>query len=146
MGSLFPRSGLVVNCRIVGAVLLFGLLVTAGCSKGKAQSYVSGQVLLDGEPLGVGSVLMIDEAGQTANAPIEAGGKYSLKCSPGKYRVAVSPPAPVDPLAAKAAGKPVPEPTKIPKSYQEVKTSGLLADIAAGSNTYDFKLETKGKK
>ncbi|HEY0983468.1 hypothetical protein [Schlesneria sp.] len=150
MGLPVPLIRLKNAHRLFGFVLMVGLLASSllgsGCSGSKPQSYVTGMVSLDGEPVGGGSILFIDEKGQTANAPLQEDGQYSLKCSPGSYRVAISPPPAVDPLAAKSTGQPAAPTIKIPKAYQEVRTSGLMADVAAGTNTHEFELDSKVKK
>lgn len=123
---------------------LLGLGLLSGCWSGGGQgtASVSGAVTLDGQPIGAGSVLLVSERGLGVSAELQRDGKYAIRCLPGKYFVAVSPPPPADPLAPQAAGAPSPE-VKIPKSYQDAGTSGLLAEVKDGTNSFDFSLDSK---
>jgi hypothetical protein len=67
-----------------------GLVLLAGCS-GSSEATVSGDVLVDGQPLKRGRIQFLPAAGTgaPAEAPV-ADGKYTLAVAPGEYKVKVS--------------------------------------------------------
>src|SRR3954464_6242194 len=56
------------------------LLVGPGCDKRPARVPVSGQVLIDGEPLKYGAVIFIPEGGRSSMGPLDQNGHFSLTC------------------------------------------------------------------
>lgn len=127
----------------IGASFLsLGLLSGCWSGGGPETASVSGAVTLDGKPIGAGSVLLVSERGLGVSAELQSDGKFGIRCLPGKYFVAVSPPSPADPLAPKSSPAPSAE-VKIPKPYQDAGTSGLLADVKDGNNSFDFSLDSK---
>jgi len=132
----------ILRAGMVACLLGVGLLTGCSSKNGLSTASVSGAVTLDGRPIGGGSVLLVSEGGLGVSGDVQADGKYVLKCLPGKYFVAVSPPPPPDPLAPKPSSAPSAE-VKIPKPYQDAGTSGLLADVKDGSNSLDFSLDSK---
>jgi hypothetical protein len=69
---------------------LFGLALLAGCS-GSSEATVSGEVLVDGQPLKRGRIQFLPTAGTAAVADAAiADGKYTAKVPPGDYKVKIS--------------------------------------------------------
>src|SRR5262245_19855032 len=124
-----------------GAFLLI-FIVSAGCaSSATPLAEVSGKVTLAGTPLTAGTVLFMTDSGNAASAELKSDGTYLLRTQPGRFKVAVTPPAPPDPLAAGAA-PPIPSAgtPAIPKRYHDFGTSGLSIDVKQGKNTLDIAL------
>ena len=124
-------------------MLLFCLALLAGCSKpsDERSAVVSGKVTLAGAPLATGSVLFMTDDGHAASGELGAGGAYTVKCEPGHFKVAVTPPPPVDPLGAPAGATPPPaNQPSIPKRYHDFGSSGLAIDVKAGDNKFDIAL------
>lgn len=140
--TCFSETRVVRHSWILAPLLGLGLLSGCWSGGGPETASVSGAVTLDGQPIGAGSVLLVSERGLGVSAELQRDGKYAIRCLPGKYFVAVSPPPPADPLAPKAAPAPSPE-VKIPKPYQDAGTSGLLAEVKDGTNSFDFSLDSK---
>lgn len=129
-------------------IIVFTLLL-AGC--GERLASVGGKVTFDGQPLagGPGVRAMIQFQPESGGAPaignLDADGNYELVrgsqagLPPGPYLVTVTAskiipgPTPYDP----GSGKPI-----TPRRYASAKESGLRADVQAGSNTFDFALES----
>jgi len=128
---------------------------------------VTGVVTMDGKPLADAVVIFIPENGNPSTAQTDAAGKYELAhrgnamgAIPGKHKVRITtgqPAAPaVDPDADMSnvtpttgagfeeAGTPKGKAAKkepIPAKYNTNTT--LTAEVKAGENTFDFKLESK---
>lgn len=122
-----------------------GLLV--GCSGGN-ESKVSGRVTLDGVPVQRGNVAFEPQAGgMMALAEISENGEYELKTNQdsglasGAYRVKVisreKTPLP------QGGGLPPPGKLLVPEKYTKVDTSGLVFDVAPGSNKIDIELQSQ---
>jgi hypothetical protein len=123
-------------------------LAIAGCSRSGFESTVSGNVTLDGKPLGLGLVVFSREGGgNPSNGTIQRDGRYSLRTSnsagltPGKYHISVSaldtpnpPPGVRDTTPAKQL---------VPEKYTNIETSGLEFEVKPGSNTIDIPLVSK---
>jgi len=130
-----PRPG--------GPALLAVLAMLAGCSQPAAvPAVVAGKVTLGGVPLTAGGVLFMNDAGDAASAELAADGTYTLQCKPARYKVAVTPPAPIDPLGTPAGAPPRPASPApaVPKRYHELATSGLTCEVKEGNNTFDIPL------
>ena len=122
-----------------------GLSAILGCNMGASPlASVDGAVTLNGKPIPDGSIVMVNDQGSIATAALQPDGSYSLKCPPGTYLVAVTPPPAPDPLAPKVTGTP-PKRIDIPRSYLDVGTSGLSAEIKEGGNKFDFDLNSNAK-
>jgi hypothetical protein len=123
---------------------MVALLVASGCgSSFEPRSKVSGSVSVNGEAVTAGTVLFLAEEGQGASATLTSDGLYSLNCPPGRYHVAVCPPARPDPLVATNADISAYEKLnkKIPTMYQDVGTSGIIAEVKLGQNSFDIQLK-----
>jgi hypothetical protein len=112
---------------------------------------VTGIVRLQGEPVQAGVVIFQSEDGtQNVMANLEQG-KFELKTHdaagirPGKYKVAIKPPAPnydSPPLADAAINDPRPLDTTIPAKYYALESSGLSAEVKLDQpNELTFNLE-----
>src|SRR5262245_10001224 len=125
--------------------IAIGLLVAivVGCAKQTQErsAVIMGRVTLGGAPLEAGEVLFMSEDGHAASEKIAADGSYTVKCRPDRYKVAVTPPPPPDPLGSPAGAAPQqPSARPIPKKYQDLGSSGLSVDAKAGENKFDIAL------
>jgi hypothetical protein len=135
--------------RFGAATVFFSVVggLVSGCSRSSQESQVSGQVLLDGNRIGPGSVVFSPVAdGKPAIGSIESDGSYSVSTShevglgAGKYKVTVS--IREVPQNVKRGDRPPPGKPLIPEKYEDSATSGLEYDIAPGRNTIDIELKS----
>lgn len=124
------------------------LVAAAGCGNGLAK--VSGNITLDGSPLGSSDkvrtkVLFFPEVGTGAPAIglVDEDGSYELYTGsnrgvqPGSYLVTVSATEIIPP---KTEGG-LPDGRRLtPSKYANPKTSGLRERVESGSNSFDFEL------
>lgn len=126
------------------ATLLLSLAMFFACSKSSVgpSAVVSGKVTLAGAPVSAATVLFMTDDGQAATAELNSDGTYVVHCRPGRYKVAVTPPPPPDPLAAPAAAPSAPRSTapSIPQRYRDLGRSGLTIDVKEGDNKFDIPL------
>ena len=128
-----------VSGVLLGVALLAIGLVSVGCDGRPSRVPVSGKVTVNGEPLEVGSITFYAAAGgRPGGTSLGEGGSYSITMyelndglPPGKYLVAV---AAADWISDKAMR------WHAPKHYQDVKTSGLTAEIKNKTTTLNFDL------
>lgn len=86
--------------------------------------------------------------GKSGSAALQADGSYKLggefgdKIPLGSYKVSLSPPSAAS-SADPSATTPGADPTggSLPAKYLSGDTSGWSADVKAGENTFDFKVE-----
>ncbi|WP_254511648.1 DUF4198 domain-containing protein [Anatilimnocola floriformis] len=64
--------------KIALTLLFASLLVCTGCEQGSKIVPVEGQVLLDGQPLAWGSVMVVPTAGESAFGRLDAQGRFKL--------------------------------------------------------------------
>ncbi len=142
MFSLDFRRALTV---CLGMSLLWGCGGSGGLDG--PTGTVSGTVTLNGKPLGDASITFLGENnGDTATAPLQSDGTYSLKYGAGfsvpagDYRVVV--------IAGPPPGAAAPDPqdlmktmkpagfgkSPIPAKYNDPKTSALIAVVKEGTN------------
>ncbi len=132
-----PRMAVAVACGLVG-------LVVAGCSAKPKDlpdlGLVTGTITLDGKPLENVTVVFESETGRSSFGATDAAGRYELIYTGnfkgaivGKNRVVINsnldaPPGPdwKDPIPSRYNAK-----------------SELTAEVATGTNTFDFALEGK---
>lgn len=156
-----------------GVWLGISALMTAslcGCGpRGPAVEMVEGTVLLDGQPLGEASIGFSPEGGSGLPAAGMTGpdGKFRLNAihgakpgggtAVGEYVVTVSkrvttgpsgPTSTEDPNYGKTPANPEEPKIKnlVPDLYGDAKTSPLRASIVAGTNSFEFQLDSKDKK
>ena len=144
------------------------VLFSAGCGgpTGPAdpQAQVSGTVTNDGKPVAVGSraVFFNSEKGLTLTGTLDSMGNYSLTAADpkvgvpaGRWEVSVKPPvAPLMEVSdsedykkmmqgggpeSVADSKPAIA-SDIPEKFNDPKTSGLVFEVKAGPNTFNFDL------
>jgi hypothetical protein len=133
--------------RILVALSLFavGAVLLAGCGKDAAPETldVSGTVTLDGTPVARGQIIFSDPSRQTRSSSGEVvDGKFTFTASPGSKRVEITAmrevPGKMD-TSNPGEERPLME-QYIPGKYNSDST--LTADVAAGSTTFEFKLES----
>ena len=121
------------------AVMLFA----PGCGDGRpARVPVSGQVLLDGKPLTIGSILLVPEGARPSSGTLDEQGRFSLTCYtsndgavPGQHAVAV--------VASKQIGENAVR-WLAPKKYADPRTSGLKAQIVGPTKALKIELTWAG--
>ena len=126
------------------AAVIVAALLAAGCSRGSPPAaVVSGKVTLAGSPLTAGTVLFMTDAGDAAAAELSADGSYLLNCRPDRFKIAITPPPPVDPLSVPAGtvARPAAKQTEIPRRYHDFGTSGLVFEAKQGHNQFDIPLK-----
>src|SRR6187200_507383 len=106
---------------------LTALFLAAGCDSRPTRVQVSGKVLIDGEPVKVGSVDFVPEKGRKASGILDANGNFTLTCFEpgdgaliGTHRIEI--------LASDAINDTT---TKwyAPKKYADRRTSGFVQEI-----------------
>ncbi len=135
MLSCLSRSA---TCHRSLGYIALAVIAVIGCSpqpyEGRTAK-VSGNVSLGGAAVTTGNVLLMMEDGHAANCAIGSDGAYASECRPGKYKVAITPPELIDPLAGASGGA---GRVSIPTRYQDLGTSGLTVELKAGDNTFDI--------
>ena len=129
--------------------LLAVALVVAGC--GSRGGTLAGRVLVDGEPLANGMLMVQAANGSQLSSPVVAGG-YELREVPlGPARLAVRslppppmigppPTSPASGAAAAAGGSFRP----LPDDYADPERSGLEATVTDGWQRIDLELSSQG--
>jgi hypothetical protein len=130
---------------------VFMLLVAGGCDQGAQRVPVSGQVLIDGEPLTMGTIRFVPASGRPASSLIAADGSFRVAAKslssgevevvglvPGSYRIAVS--------AAESLGDAEDADVRwlVPRHYGDFRTSGLEADIQMPTESLIVELTWEG--
>ena len=132
------------------AAILSGL--TGGCGP-SAESHpetvpVQGKVTYKGQPVPKGTITFQPDAGQPATGEIQPDGSYRLGtfgqgdgAVPGHHRVMIIANT-ADPTKIPGSSPGYVEPRDlVPKSYGQIDTSGLAADVTKDKTTYDFDLK-----
>lgn len=134
------------RCALVWqTVVLSAVVLLAGCADEGEQrtGMVSGKVTLDDAPVSAGTLLFMADDGHGDSAELGAGGTYSLQLRPGNYKVSVSPPPMLDPMAGPEGEGGDAEADAIPRKYHDFGTSGLTSEVKEGDSTFDISLESK---
>ncbi len=126
----------LVRCSV--AVLALGGLATSGCSDGKPDLVpVSGQVLIDGEPLTLGSIQFVPTGARPSGGTIDSSGHFVLSCYEpgdgaivGKHMVKITAVEPIDGRSNRWLA---------PKKYSNAHTSGI--EVAVSKPVDDLKIE-----
>lgn len=148
-----------VNCiRFFGmlSILSMSLVTHSGCGPSDQPDLgeVTGTITLDGKPLSGIDVVFQPVSGRPARGKTDADGKYELtyirqtkgtKIGSNRVEIAPSEDGEAEESAGEEDGKPASKPSKsgkpkIPPKYNV--RSELKADVKAGKNTFDFKLES----
>lgn len=129
--------------RIMSAVLVVGLCLSAGCSGQPAKTTltVSGKATFAGEPIKEGDILFIATDGAAAtDAGKIADGSYVAEVSPGAKKVQIVARRPVPgKFDTSNPGQEVPILEQyIPPGFNEQTT--LTADVSDAKTTFDFEL------
>jgi mannose-6-phosphate isomerase-like protein (cupin superfamily) len=110
----------------------------AADAQGKPLAKVTGTVTLNGKPLAGAAVKLVGENGRIATGVTEEDGRYTMTSdktndgvAPGRYRVTISAPA------REKSDQPR---NAIPAKYASPDVSGLMVEVAEGSNVFDFEL------
>lgn len=151
------------DMRIAIALGLLCVVSLCGCPKGAStpttpQASVGGSVTYDGTPvtLDANVVFYCKDSNATASGQVDSLGKYSLVASDkkvgipaGRYQVGISPPVKVSPQAVDSPeykammlgqSKPAPPPKDLPVKFHSYMQSGIILEVKAGENTFDFDL------
>ncbi len=134
----------------VGYALIALLLVIVGCQRGRKPDYgslglanASGTVRLDGAPLANAHIVFEDEDGSFSHAVTDAAGRYRMMYSseqsgvlPGRKTVRIT----LQPIGEDAPADRSGE--RIHAGYNE--ESQLTVEVVAGSNTFNFELNSSG--
>lgn len=130
--------------RALGGLALLAFLTFIGCSD-SGRTAVEGSVLIDGQPLSMGSITFIPDAGN--GGPSAGGaivdGKFQIpaKYGPlqGKYRIKV--------FADRETGRKVIDPSfgeiAERKQIKFVRDEELSAEVGESDNVFSFALTTK---
>lgn len=126
---------------IPSAMLLVAAVLLAGCSETSQDAKVSGQVMLDGNPLASGVILFEDSVSGTGGSAVVENGTFAIPTPlpAGKYAVALQPPPPPAPHEPASKSPRV----KLPRHLTLPATSGLEADLAPGENALGFEVASK---
>jgi hypothetical protein len=141
---------LVASVFILPVVLLV-LLVAGGCEPPDQRVAVSGQVLIDGEPLTKGTIRFVPASGRPASSRILEDGNFRVATKslskpgtevvglvPGTYRIAVS----ATEYLSEAEDAEVR--WLVPPHYGNFRTSGLEADIQGPNESMTVELTWEG--
>ena len=130
------------NARSFRCVALLGICTLLGCG-GPQFGQVSGQVTLDGKPLGDIAVRFEDEGGSAAIARTDKSGRYELRYTVdqigapiGKHKVTIFTPAPISEGTGERAKAEI-----VPVKYNSKST--LTQEIKSGKQTCNFELTSK---
>lgn len=130
-----------------GARMAVGLalFVVVGCGGGRGD--LSGAVTYKGKPVESGSVTAAGSDGLPKTAFI-SDGRYEVRDLPaGPIRLSVSSPDPGQaPRRSLKGGPPLPKGDRtgwfpLPEKYGDLATSGLTAELAAGSSSHNIELK-----
>ena len=124
--------------------LLGCLLLVAGCNDGPEIVPVSGKVLIDGEPLTYGTIMVLPQDYRASFGTIGPDGSFSLTCYEpndgcvrGKHALTVSA---VEALSSSR------QKWHAPKKYTEPDTSELTIDITGPTDALVIELSWDGGK
>lgn len=127
-----------------GAMLIV-LLATVGCGDGRPDLVpVSGQVLIDGKPLGYGFIRVVPENARAATGKLDTEGRFTLKTFEdgdgalcGVHSVSI--------IAGKSISD---EETQwlAPEKYSQSETSGLTTEITEATDGLTINITWDGDK
>lgn len=142
-----PQPMALAAWQLVGVCL-----VLAGCGSGRPETaVVRGKIIYKEKPVPNGTITFIPKAGPSATGEIQSDGTYTLTTFRpgdgailGEHIVII--------VAMQDMSNRLPEernplpPPIVPDKYTNIATTDLKAQVSAGENVIDFKLEgEKGK-
>lgn len=124
---------------------LAALSVASGCGDGRPKRVpVSGQVLIDSQPLGFGIISFVPENDRPSTARLDKQGRFTMSCFEpgdgvivGRHAVEIVAREPVGADRLK---------WHAPKKYADAGTSGLSEEITEPTDTLIIKLTWDGQK
>jgi hypothetical protein len=130
---------------VLGVALMAILSTVMGCSDGRpARLSVSGQVLIDGKPLQMGSIKFVPEGARPSSGKIDENGRFTLTCYdggdgvvPGTHRVQVSS---MEVLSASKVR------WMAPPKYADFRNSGLTYELTEPTDDLKIELTWDGGK
>jgi len=131
------------GCLLVAVTV--GLIALSGCSDGRPERVkVSGQVLIDDQPLTHGNIKFVPSGARPSAGIIDENGNFTLTCYdgndgvvPGTHRVQISASKILDESKIKWFA---------PKKYSDFRKSGLSFDISESTDNLIIKLSWDGGK
>lgn len=128
-----------------GLLLAAVIVTTVGCGDGRPSRVpVSGQVLIDGQPLTHGYVRLVHPTSRPSTGKIDSEGRFTLSCFgqgdgaiPGIHQVAID--------AKKPLGDDRIE-WHAPKKYAKAATSGIEVEITKATDDLTINISWDGKK
>jgi hypothetical protein len=134
------------NCNeqwLLALLLMLMTLAATGCGKSD-WGYMSGKVLLNGQPIGPGMISLerVDGQGAGAMGLVDTDGNYTITsarkkegAAVGEYRVTINPNLKDFGFEQGANRAP------IPARYANADTSGLSVNVERGRKQFDFELK-----
>lgn len=127
------------------SLLLATTVLALGCGDGRpTRVKVSGQVLIDGVPLTVGSVTFVPDGARPSSGKIDSSGRFTLTCYdggdgvvPGRHRVQVSA---LEVISASKAK------WHAPPKYTDFRTSEIEYEITEPTDDLKIELTWDGGK
>ena len=125
------------------ALLVATCLAAGGCNDGRPDRVpVSGQVLIDGQPVTFGHVRFVPDGARPSGGEIGPDGRFTLTCFdgqdgavPGKHRVEVVSREQIGADSAKWF---------VPKKYLSIQTSGLEVEVTGPTDSVVLQLTWAG--
>ena len=126
-------------------ILLLVTIALIGCGDGRPKRLaVSGQVLIDGKPLGYGFVRFVPQGSRPSGGRLDEQGRFTLSCYgandgiiPGVHRVEVDGSESISSTQTK---------WHAPKKYFRYKSSGLQQEITGPTDSLVINLSWDGGK
>lgn len=139
-----PMSKIDHRKYIIAFAILLLTVSSVSCSRRPASALVSGQVLIDGQPLPCGQVTFIPANGRPARAEIASNGRFTLSTYDdadgvllGHHQIAVT---------SKERTSPTQIKWHVPKKYGDYRTSGLEETISGPTDQLVINLTWGGEK
>jgi hypothetical protein len=126
----------------VGMACLAFAAIASGCNQKPERVSVSGQVLIDGEPLRYGQVMFVPKGGRPSTADLDENGRFTLSsfdandgAALGVHRVAVFGNEQLDQTRTK---------WHAPRKYSSYNNSGLTQEITGPTDSLVINLTWEG--